>query len=362
MSFERHSRPVSGRVAGGLVGSTLLMLGATAALGQMGNTAAAAPVPTDGGGLDAKTVELTGEERGYVQLSNVQGDFSFTQDSVSPGSDVFNIFGTTVNTMCSKPNPELVESEGGVANYYVNVGGDIRKAYTVDVRELAKDGSESKILTCSCVNGLGVVQARVIGVPLSAVVEMADLDEGVNTVTAYGTDGFGTPLPLRYALEKNALLVYQINDQDVEAAAGTGLQLWVPQTVARYFTRNVVDIELTARDKEPDVIGVDADYRNKVSILNRSDGCVFLAGNDITFSGTADDLGSPVASVEFSFDGGETWTVCATEGATEDKWVDWSFTTSFDEPGDYQMNVRARTADGVVSPLEATLTFLVIER
>ena len=41
-----------------------------------------------------------------------------------------------------------------------------------------------------------------MGVPLSAVVEMADLEDGVNTVTAYGADGFGQPLPLRYALEK----------------------------------------------------------------------------------------------------------------------------------------------------------------
>ena len=44
---------------------------------------------------------------------------------------------------------------------------------------------------------------------------------------------------------------------------------------------------------------------------------------------------------------------------TADKWVNWRFTTSFDEAGDYEMTVRARTADDVVSPLSASLSFAV---
>ena len=46
-------------------------------------------------------------------------------------------------------------------------------------------------------------------------------------------------------------------------------------------------------------------------------------------------------------------------GATADKWVNWQFTTSFEEKGDYRMTVRAKTADGMVSPLAATLLFEV---
>ena len=97
-----------------------------------------------------------------------------------------------------------------------------------------------------------------------------------------------------------------------------------------------------------------------VMMVNSADGCVFLAGNSITFGGVADDLGSPIEAVEFSFDGGQTWTECSTEGATADRWVNWRFETSFDQAGDYKMTVRARTADGVVSPVEASLTFHVI--
>ena len=199
-----------------------------------------------------------------------------------------------------------------------------------------------------------------LGVPLSSIVEMADLEEGVNTITAYGADGFGQPLPLRYALEKNAMLVYQVNGQELTTATeGSSLQLWMPETVARYFTRNITDIELTREESVPEVQEADPCYRNKINIMNYADGCTFAAGDEITFEGVADDLGSPITAIEFTFDGGRTWTTCETEGATADKWVNWQFTTSFEQTGDYEMTVRAKTADGNVSPLAATLLFTV---
>ena len=104
-------------------------------------------------------------------------------------------------------------------------------------------------------------------------------------------------------------------------------------------------------------------YRNKIEHpRTTSDGCVFKAGYDITFEGVADDLRLPRSPRSSS----RSTTVppgrsCATEGATADKWVNWQFTTSFAEPGSYNLSVRAKTADGVVSPLEASLEFEVVE-
>ncbi len=164
---------------------------------------------------------------------------------------------------------------------------------------------------------------------------------------------------MQYALDKNALLVYQVNGEELKASEGSSLQLWMPETVARYFTRNIASIELTREDAVPEVASVDPMYRNKIDIMNYSDDCVFKAGDEITFEGVADDLGSPIAAIEFSFDNGRTWTSCDTDGATADKWVNWQFTTSFEEKGDYRMTVRAKTADGMVSPLAATLLFEV---
>ena len=156
------------------------------------------------------------------------------------------------------------------------------------------------------------------------------------------------------------MLVYQVNGQELRTAdEGSSLQLWMPETVARYFTRNITDIVLTREDAEPGVQQVDPCYRNKVNIMNYADGCTFSVATRSRSKAWRDDLGSPIAALELSFDDGRTWTTCETTGATADKWVNWQFSTSFDEAGDYRMTVRARTADDLVSPLAATLLFTV---
>ena len=352
------------KIAGGVAGGALLMFGAVGGIGAtagLPQTADADPIATTHAvGDNVVTAQWFNEDdASYVSVANAQGAFTFNQEGVTPNDELFNVFGTALTSMCSKPATELVDVEGGVANFYVNVGGNIKKNFTIDVRDLADDASQETMMACSCATGSPFGQAAVMGVPLSAVVEMADLEDGVNTVTAYGADGYGEPLPLQYALDKNALLVYQVNGEELKASEGSSLQLWMPETVARYFTRNIASIELTREDAVPEVASVDPVYRNKIEIKNSADGCAFEAGDEITFEGVADDCGIPIAAIEFSFDGGRTWTACDTDGATADKWVNWQFTASFEEKGDYEMTVRARTADDVVSPLSASLAFAV---
>ncbi|WP_303202230.1 molybdopterin-dependent oxidoreductase [Raoultibacter timonensis] len=353
------------KIAAGVASSALLLFGTATAIAspiqqtQNGAQNAEPQANTHTVGDREIVARWMGEEESpYVKVANAQGAFAFNQEGVTPNDELFNIFGAALTSMCSKPAAELAEEQGGVANYYVNVGGNIKKNFTVNVEDLSDDVSDQAMMACSCATGSPFGQVAVMGVPLSAVVEMADLEDGVNTVTAYGADGFGQPLPLEYALEKNALLVYQVNGEELTTTgSGSSLQLFMPETVARYFTRSIVQIELTQEEQVPDVQQVDPTYRNKINIMNNADECLFKAGDEITFEGVADDLGSPITAIEFSFDNGATWTSCETDGATADKWVNWQFTTSFDETGDYRMTVRAKTADGVVSPLEATLTF-----
>lgn len=353
------------KIASGIAGSALLMFGATTALAsplaQGGDTQGEATGTTQVvNGNEVAAHWLDADVGTYVPVANLQGTFAFNQEGTTPNDELFNVFGTALTSMCSKPASEFVSEQGGVANFYLNVGGNIKKTFTIDVRDLAKDASQETMMACSCATGAPFGQAAVMGVPLSAVVEMADMEDGVNAITAYGADGYGQTLPLQYALEKKALLVYQVNGEELAPVDGTSLQLWMPETVASYFTRNIVNIELTQHDGDLSVQQVDPSYRNKVNILNYSDSCTFKAGDEITFEGVADDLGSPITAIEFSFDNGATWTSCATDGATADKWVNWQFTTSFDQKGDHRMTVRAKTADDVVSPLAATLLFEVV--
>lgn len=353
------------KVVAGVAGSALLMFGTTSAMA----VPASEQNKTEGttgsmehflGDNTIVSEWLDGMDEPYVRIADHQGVFAFNQEGTTPSDELFNVFGAALTSMCSKPATELAAGEG-VANYYINVGGNVKKNFTIDVSELSDEEGEEKLMACSCATGSPFGQARILGVPLQSVIEMADLEEGVNTITAYGADGYGQPLPLSYALDKRAMLVYQVNGEDLTTAfSGSAVQLWMPETVAQYFTRDIVNIELTKEESVPEIDVVDPNYRNKINILNYSEGCVFKVGDEITFEGVADDLGSPITAIEFSFDGGKTWSSFETEGATADKWVNWQFTTSFEEAGDHRMTVRAKTEDGIVSPLEATLYFEVV--
>ena len=343
------------KIFAGAAGVALVASGATMAFADKAPQADGLSHDVDGNTIDSHRLTI---DKDFTHVADVQGTFAFNQEGVTPNDELFNVFGTALTSMCSKPSIEMLDNGEGVANYYINVGGNIKKNFTVNVSEM-KDSEQTALMGCSCATGKPFGQAAVVGVPLESIVGMADLEEGVNTVTAYGADGFGQPLPLRYALEKNALLAYQVNGEGLKSTDGSAVQMWLPETVARYFTRNIVNIELTRQAEEPSVQQVDPQFRNKIDIHNTSEGCVFKAGYDITFEGVADDCGSPITAIEFSFDDGATWTSCATDGATADKWVNWQFTTSFEEKGDYRMTVRAKTADGMVSPLAATLLFEV---
>lgn len=294
------------------------------------------------------------ENRRYVELSQVQGQFSFNQNVLTPADEMFNLFGTVLTGACAKPAFAL---ENGEASYYVNVGGSIKKAYTVNLRELAPSREKEKTVLCSCATGAATANIRITGVPVEDIIQLAEPQEEINTITVVGSDGYGMPLPLSYVLEKEALVVYQVNGRDLPS----GTQLWIPETVAKYFIRDVVDIELSYSDELPQVDMREDSLRAEVTIQNSAAECEFVLGDEVAFEGYADDCGDRIAAVEFSLDGGETWTRYETKGTTADRWVYWNFSFVPEEAGDYRLKVQAVTEKGRVSPLAAEVTFQVNE-
>lgn len=320
---------------------------ATASAGASGRTA----------GADANQITVN-QTSTYTTVANVQGEFAFDQNVVTPSDEVFSIFGTIVTALCG--TSASMTTDGKVTtDYWVNVGGSLEKAYSVNLGQLAESNSASKIMTCSCGTSRAIATAEVTGVPLSDVVEMSGLDPDVNTVTLTGADGHSSAIPLSYALENEALLVYAVNGQALPASDGAAVQLWMPGATARYFERKIVNIEFTAEDAVPELVQADAEHRTKINIMNYAEDATFLAGEPITFEGYADDYGTPVTAVEFSLDGGATWTSYAVDGATANKWVYWYFAYTPEAAGTYELTARAVTADGTVSPLAAAVVFRV---
>ena len=289
----------------------------------------------------------------YARIANVSGEFTFDQDVICPSDEVFNLFGTVATGMCARPGFafDAVKEE----DYFINFGGSVLKTQSISLSDLKNMPSEERTMKCSCATGPAIANAQIVGVPLSNIIQMVDLEEGANTVTFKAADGYGVSMPLSYALEKDAILVYQVGGSPVP----TGTQIWVPKSVARYFARNVVDIEFSVEAAEPAVLEADAAQRAKISVLNHFDDATFAVGDQITFEGYADDFDKAITAVEFSMDGGETWTTCATDGATAEKWVYWSFSYVTEAAGTYKLDVRARAEDGTVSPMASSIVFTV---
>ena len=88
---------------------------------------------------------------------------------------------------------------------------------------------------------------------------------------------------------------------------------------------------------------------------------VIKVGDQISFEGYADDFNTAISAVEFSLDGGATWTSYKTANASSRLWVYWNFDYVTEAPGTYRLDVRARAADGTVSPLASSVVFTVEE-
>lgn len=349
------------KIMSGLAGAVMMLSGCAAAVPETVINEAPQTVPEEEkeevleiNGYQLETIEHGAID--YVKVAHAEGDFSWDQNVISPSNEVFNIYGTALTGACAKPAFAFEEGKEAVGEYYINVSGSLKHTQTITLADL-EEKEETQIMSCACATGNVVVNAEVSGIPLSAILQLTELEAGANTVTFKGSDGYGIPMPLTYALEKNAMIVYKVNGQTLPD--GQTSQLWMPGTVAKYFTRNIVDIEITAEEEVPEVITAGDEYRAHISIMNYADEESFKTGETIVFEGYADDYDVAVSAIEVSMDDGETWTTYEVEGATADKWVYWYFGYTPEAAGTYKMQVRAVTAEGVVSPLASTVVFTV---
>ncbi|MEG0374300.1 MAG: oxidoreductase, partial [Raoultibacter sp.] len=85
-----------------------------------------------------------------------------------------------------------------------------------------------------------------------------------------------------------------------------------------------------------------------------SEGQIIETGKPYTFSGYAASWDENIAAVEFSMDGGVTWTTCPTPGVKKDQWVIWNFTYTPEVDSGYVLDIRSVTEGGRVTeePIE----------
>lgn len=89
---------------------------------------------------------------------------------------------------------------------------------------------------------------------------------------------------------------------------------------------------------------------------------VYVVGEPIEFTGYADDFAHGISAVQFTLDGGVTWSTYPTEGARAEAGVNWSFSYTPQRPGTYLLRARSVDGDGVPSQLIANFPFTAVRR
>ena len=88
---------------------------------------------------------------------------------------------------------------------------------------------------------------------------------------------------------------------------------------------------------------------------------VHCVGEDVLFEGYADDFEGAIRGVQFSLDGGLSWTTYETVGVRDDRGVRWSFVYRPQQAGRYLLRARAVAEGGVPSSVISSFAFEVLE-
>ncbi len=86
-----------------------------------------------------------------------------------------------------------------------------------------------------------------------------------------------------------------------------------------------------------------------------------VVGHPVEVKGYAQNFDGPIGAMEFSCDGGATWTTYETVGADQSLNVNWSFSFTPEKSGAYELLVRAVTDEGASTPEPAVVRVNVRE-
>ena len=148
--------------------------------------------------------------------------------------------------------------------------GDVDSEFTATVDELAGEDSVQQTMTCTCggnpADGRAIVTADVKGIPVTYLLDRAQAQAGVNTLTFVSSDGTEVALPLSWVVAHHGVISYEVNGEDLSASVGGNNQLWLAGASANYFVRDVVEVRVTEEAEVPPEPGEGVEYPNSPNV------------------------------------------------------------------------------------------------
>ena len=153
---------------------------------------------------------------GITSVSEPVGEFSFTQDSITPTDQVFYYW---ENADHQGVTPDNDTSEEAYANWEISVGGLMQNPFTFKLSDF-EDQMVERVYKMDCQTnppgGAYIANVNVKGIPLSAIMEKAGVDSSANALHSIADDGWDVyPVPMEYVqqYQDDILLVTEINGE-----------------------------------------------------------------------------------------------------------------------------------------------------
>lgn len=325
----------------------------------------------DGAGMQLWDMVKYQKLLGIVDVENVEGEFSFTQDKVQTMSEVFSYdwmhsgydnlrHALGVHGANVQPPQEMFDE------WVITVDGLVDEPYSLTLPELiteaeAQQAVVTKVskMVCdwSAVGGGGITNVEITGIPLTWLIEQAGgMQSGATGVEFVRVDE-GSFRCVRADRIDQVFLVYKIGGEYLDGGRGYPVMNWYEGVDAQSNVKQIVGYRVTSDDIDYDSRipcgwhNEDGSFANKpnATILKTPEGLLIETGKPHTFEGYADAFDEKIVAVEFSMDQGKTWTRYDLGDTDVLRWVYWNFTWTPETDGSYVLTVRAITESGLVS-------------
>lgn len=304
-------------------------------------------------------------------------DISYDQTTITPPENRY------YKTIIDEPNTWLTDDsvvdESIYENWVISIDGDCANPVEMTLPEMVeKFGTVTQVMKNDCtINGVGqatIMQCEVEGIPVSAIIEYAQPNEGANILSPISSDGYNyAQMSLEWLIENDAIIVTKMDGKPLPNSQGYPCQIWVNRTSGGNFVKRIASLTfMTVPDDQLNsqlYLGEFTDNRTGIAyskpnagVLNYPSGVV-LSGDEaqvVHLEGFADAWNEPIEQIEFSLDHGATWTAMETPDNNPDLWTYWRLDFTPPAAGSYLLTIRTTsvTPDGDYRVCQYNTTFM----
>ncbi len=282
---------------------------------------------------------------------------SYDQTTITPAENRY------YKTIIDEPSTWLTDDstvdQSIFDNWVISIDGDCANPVEMTLPEMVEQfGTVTQVMKNDCtINGPGqatIMQCEVTGIPVSAIIEYAQPNEGANILSPISSDGYNyAQMSLDWLIENDALIVIEMDGEPLPNSQGYPCQIWVNKTSGGNFVKRISNLTfMTLPEDQLDAqlyVGEFTDNRTGIAyskpnagVLNYPSGVV-LSGDEaatVHLEGFADAWDEPIAKVEFSLDHGATWTTMETPDNNADYWTYWRLDFTPPQAGSYLLTIR----------------------